>query len=218
MRKILPVFLLAVLISGQSAIAQNDAKAKSVLDAVSKKISSLKSLKANFALTLIGGKGGKVTDSKKGSLSLKGQKYHVIMGAQEIISDAKTVWTYNKEAREVQLSTYNPAEQGISPAKLLTPGFYVKDYSYSYKGERKDQGKTCDVIELTPLDKSKQLSKIELLIDKSSSFIAGGNYWEKNGNKYQISISNFTPNANVPDNYFIWVSSEHPGVESVDLR
>src|ERR1700733_2420138 len=127
MTKVLSVCALALCLISTTAKAQ-DVKAKSVLDAVSKKISSLKSLKANFALTLIGGKGGKVTDSKKGSLSLKGQKYHVIMGAQEIISDAKTVWTYNKEAREVQLSTYNPAEQGISPAKLLTPGFYVKDY------------------------------------------------------------------------------------------
>jgi outer membrane lipoprotein-sorting protein len=215
MKKIL--LALAICCAVQPAMAQ-DAKAKSVLDAVSKKVSSLKSLKANFALTLIGGKGGKVTDSKKGSVTLKGQKYHVLMGGQEIISDTKTIWTYNKDAKEVQVSTYNPAEQSMSPAKLLTPGFYTKEYTYSYKGEKKEQGKNCDVVELIPIDKSKQLSKIELLVDKSTSMIAGGNYWEKNGNKYQIAISNFTPDANVADNYFTWVPSQHPGVETVDLR
>jgi len=218
MRKILPILALAICFAVQPAMAQNDAKAKSVLDGVSKKVSALKSLKANFSLTLVGGKGGKVTDSKKGSLSVKGQKYHVLMGGQEIICDAKTIWTYNKEAKEVQVSTYNPAEQSMSPAKLLTPGFYDKEYTYSYKGEKKEQGKTYDVVELVPTDKSKQLSKIELMVDKATSMIAGGNYWEKNGNKYQITISNFTPNANVTDAYFTWVSKEHPGVETVDLR
>ena len=218
MRKILPLFALAICCSFYTAHAQNDAKAKSILDGVSKKVSGLKSLKANFSLTLTGGKGGKVNDSKKGTIALKGQKYHIFMGGQEIICDTKTIWTYNKEAKEVQISNYNPSEQGMSPAKMLTPGFYIKEYSYSYKGERKEKGKSCDVVELVPMDKSKQLSKIELLVDKSTSMIAGGNYWEKNGNKYQITISNFKSDALVPDNYFTWIIAEHPGTESVDLR
>ena len=46
-------------------MAQNDAKAKTVLDAVSKKVNTLKSLKANFTFSLTGGKGGNVTDSKE---------------------------------------------------------------------------------------------------------------------------------------------------------
>ena len=218
MRKILSVLALATCFAAQPAMAQNDAKAKAILDGVSKKVSTLKSLKANFALTLVGGKGGKVTDSKKGTLTLKGDKYHVLMGGQEVICDTKTIWTYSKETKEVQVSNYNPSEQSMSPAKMLTPGFYGKEYTYAYKGERKEQGKNCDVIELVPTDKSKQLSKIELLIDKSTSMIAGGNYWEKNGNKYQITISNFTQNPPVADTYFAWNAKEHPGVELVDLR
>jgi len=57
--------LIALSGTLQTTSAQNDPKAKSVLEAASKKINSLKSLKANFALTLSGGKGGKVTDTKK---------------------------------------------------------------------------------------------------------------------------------------------------------
>ncbi len=202
----------------QTVSAQNDPKAKSILDAVSKKVTSLKTMKANFSLKLSGGKGGNVTDTRKGSLTLKGQKYHVVLGAQEIFCDNNTVWTYNKEAKEVQVSKYNPAEQTMSPAKLFTPSFFDKEYSYSYKGERKEQGKNCDIIELTPHDKSKQLSKIELMIDKSSSMICGGNYWEKSGNKYVVSITNVVQNADVPDSHFVWDTKGHPGVEVVDLR
>lgn len=216
MRKVLSLCALVLCYAIHPATAQNDAKAKSILEAVSKKMNSLKSLKANFTLSLTGGKGGKVTDTKKGSISLKGQKYHVFISGQEIISDAKTVWTYNKDAKEVQVTTYNPQEQAMSPAKLFT-NFYDKEYKYTYKGEAKEQGKACDVVELVPNDKTKQLSKIELLIDKTSTVI-GGNYWEKNGNKYKIAISNYTPNTNIPDTYFSWDPKQYPGVEVVDLR
>jgi outer membrane lipoprotein carrier protein len=217
MRKLLPLLAIA-LCTVVPSIAQTDAKAKSVLDAVSKKVNSLKSFKANFALNLSGGKGGKVNDSKKGTISLKGQKYHIALSTQEIISDNKTVWTYNKEAKEVQVSNYNPSEQGMSPAKMFTPNFYDKEYKYSYKGERKEQGKNCDIVELTPIEKTKQLAKIELMVDKSTNMISGANYWEKNGNKYTIVVSNFTPNADMPDSYFSWNPKEHAGVETVDLR
>lgn len=215
MRKQIAIVAAALCIAVQPVMAQTDAKAKSVLDAVSKKISSLKSFKASFTLNLTGGKN--VTDSKKGTLTVKGEKYHVLIAGQEIISDNKTVWTYNKDAKEVQVSNFVPSEQSMSPAKLLT-NFWDKEYKYTYKGERKQQGKNCDVVELVPTDKNKKLSRIELLVDKASSTIVGGNYWEKNGNKYEVAVTNFTPNATVTDNYFTWNPKEHAGVELVDLR
>jgi len=216
MKKVLTVCLLSLCCAVQPAMAQSDAKAKSILEAVSKKINSLKSLKANFALHLAGAN-GKVNETKKGTFFLKGPKYHVVIGGQEIICDNKTVWTYNKEAKEVQVSNYNPNEQTLSPAKLFT-NFYDKEYKYKYIGERKANGKTYNVVELTPTNNSKQFSKVELMVDKTSNTIAGGNIWQKNGNKYQYDISNFSPNANIPDTYFSFDSKAHPGVEVVDLR
>lgn len=218
MKRILLVCGLSLCCAVYTAQAQNDPKAKAVLESVSKKMNGYKSMKANFSLTLTGGKGGKVTDSKKGTFALKGQKYHILLSGQEIICDGKTVWTYNKEAKEVQVSNFNPSEQSFSPAKLFTPDFYDKDYRCSYKGEKKVKGKSCDIVELVPTDKSKNLAKIELTIDKGTSMITGGDYSEKNGNKYHIEVSGFTPNAAVADNYFTWVPKEHPGVEVVDLR
>ena len=215
MKKFLSLSLLILACAAQPLYAQ-DAKAKSILEAVSKKINGLKSLKANFAFHL-NGPNGKVKDTKKGSFTMKGQKYHVLIAGQEIICDTKTVWTYMKESNEVQISNFNPDEQSISPAKLLT-NFYDKEYSYKYIGVKKVSGKNCDVVELTPTNKSKQLTKLELAVDKASNTIAGGNMWEKNGNSYQYEINDFTPNSPVADNYFTFDVKAHPKVEVVDLR
>jgi len=213
MRKFISGCVLGLFAAMPLTHAQ-DAKAKSILDAVTKKVNSMKSLKASFTMNL----SGKVKDSKDGTISLKGQKYHVTISGQEIICDTKTVWTYTKDTKEVQISAYNPSEQSISPAKLLT-NFYDKEYSYSYKGEKKnDKGKNCDLIELTPNDKSKKIVKIELLVDKASTMITSGTFTDKNGNKYNYSVSNITPNVNIPDAFFTWAPNEHPGVETVDLR
>lgn len=215
MKKLVSLGLVMLALAVNTVQAQ-DAKAKSILEAVSKKINGLKSLKANFSFHL-SGSGGKVKETKKGSFAMKGQKYHVLIAGQEIICDTKTVWTYMKESNEVQISNFNPDEQTISPAKLLT-NFYDKEYSYKYIGARKVAGKNCDVLELTPRNKGKQLSKLELAVDKANSTIAGGTIWEKNGNNYQYEISGFTPNPPLNDNYFTFDVKAHPKVEVVDLR
>ncbi len=212
MKKLLSVCVLALSFA-INANAQ-DAKAKAILDNVTKKVNTLKTIKANFALKLTG---GKVNDSKKGTIAIKGTKYHVQLTGQEIICDNKTVWTYNADAKEVTVSSFNPKDQSISPAKLLT-NFYDKEYRYKYIGERTEGGKKCDVIELTPIDANKQTTKIELLIDKSNSMIAGGNIWAKNGNKTTYAISNVVTDKPIADDFFTWNAKAHPGVEVNDLR
>ncbi len=217
MKKAFLICGLAIGCLANTATAQTDAKAKGILENVSKKVNTLKTIKANFTLKITGGKGGKVSDTKKGSISLKGQKYHFMISGQEVICDTKTIWNYNADAKEVTINNFNPNEQNISPAKLLT-NFYDKEYKYKYTGERKEGGKACDVIELTPIDASKQTAKIELLIDKSSAMIAGGTMWSKNGNKTQYEISNVVTNANIPDTYFTWDAKAHKGIEVNDMR
>jgi len=215
MKKLLILSVVALLGMAEPVMAQTDAKAKTILEAVSKKINGLKSLKANFALHLMSAN-GRTKQTKKGTFYMKGPKYRVALGDQEIICDNKTVWTYVKAANEVQVSNYNPNEQTISPTKLFT-NFYDKEYRYKYIGTKSFNGKSVDMIELLPTNNSKQFSKVELAVDKSST-IVGGNVYEKNGNQYRYEVSGFTPNASVSDALFTFDSKGHPGVEIVDLR
>lgn len=215
MKQILTAVILAAGLAATPAMAQTDVKAKSILDAVSKKVGSLKSLKSNFVLKLVGSN-GKVRQTNKGSFIMKGQKYRVTLPSQEIICDGRTVWTYMKDGNEVQISNYNPEEQSISPTKLFS-GFYDKEYNYRFAGNRKVAGKDAQVVELVPKSKAKQFSRVELAVDKANT-IVGGNVFEKNGNQYVYEVSGFTPNAPVTDAQFTFDTKGHPGVEVVDLR
>lgn len=214
MKKIFIVCLLSILAIQSNA--QGDAKAKSILDAVSAKVKTLKTLKAQFAITITGAKGSK-PQTKKGSVSMKGNKYYVSLTGQEIYCDNKTIWTYLKESNEVQITSFDPNENSFTPSKLFT-NFYDKEYSYKYGGEKTLAGKKVEVILLTPTNKAKQFNKVELYIDKANNVVAGGKMFEKNGNIYAYNVSGYTPNPTILDQVFVFNPNKYPKVETVDLR
>jgi len=215
MKKAISLLILLGLFISFAANAQ-DAKAKSILDKVSTKFKSAKTMKANFALT-INGANGKTGTSRKGTFLMKGKRYKVDMGKQQIICDGHTIWTYLVANKEVQISTFNPDEQTISPAKLFS-GSYETEYKYHYSGTQTIGGKKVAVIELKPSQSGKSFSRVLLYIDQAASMITGGQIFEKNGNAYTYKISNVKTNLPVSDAEFTFDPKQHPGVDVIDLR
>lgn len=215
MRNVLMMFALMMGVALQPAAAQDDAKAKEMLDHAYAMLAKLKSLKADFTLEL---KGGGVNDTKKGTFYMKGPKYRVEIAGQEIICNNETLWTIIKATNEVQITEYNPDAQAISPAKLFTDNFFENEYYYKYAGKRKVSGKTCDVIQLTPKSKDKQFSKVEIAITEKK-VILGGQVWEKNGNTYRYDIAKYDANPpSITDATFVFDPKAHPDMEVIDLR
>lgn len=210
MNKIISVLALIVLFQF-SANAQVDPKAKTVLDAVSANLRTLKSMKANFSLSI-----SKTREKRSGTISMKGLKYFINAGSQEIYCDAKTIYTYQKTANEVTINDLDPNENTLSPSKLFT-NFYDKEYKSRFVSEKKVGATTVATIELIPT-KAKQFTKVELTVDRTKNIITGGRIFEKNGNIMTYTITGFVPNAVVADNVFVWSNAKHPGVSVVDLR
>lgn len=212
------IYLLAGFVFAfVSMFAQgSDPAAKKVLDAVSNKFKTFKSVQSSFTLQIEDSK-GKVQGTKKGTVYMKGDKYRVSITGQEIFSDGKDVWSYDKGANEVTITQLDPSGSGITPQKLFT-SFYDKDFLYKLNGEQKVGSKTLQEIELTPVDKTKTFHKVYLLVDKASSTIYSTRILEKNGNKYSYTVNNLNGKAAVPDNMFTFSKNNYPGVEEVDLR
>jgi chaperone LolA len=211
------MLLSGIIFSGMAqSKGASDPKAKTVLDGVSNKFKSLKTVVANFILK-VEGANNSVSDSKKGTVYLKGAKYKVTLPGQEIISDNKTSWTYAKDVNEVTINNVDQSSGAMTPAKLFT-NFYDKDYLYKLEAETKEKGKVLQNVELTPTDKSKTIFKVIVSVDKKSQSIAKMRVFEKNGNHYTYEITNFTPNTNLNDATFTFDAKNYPGVEVVDLR
>jgi len=222
MKKLLPVVFSLTLLISLNAMAQpegmgkNDADAKKILDAVSAKFKSYKTVAAKFNLK-IENASGKVEGSKAGTVNMKGVKYRVSVTGQEIFFDGSNIWTYDKSSNEVEITKFDASANTITPQKLFT-NFYDKDFLYKLNGETKSGGKTLQEIELTPIDKSKTFFKVLLNIDKSSQTIVSTKVFEKNGNKYTYTVSNMKPNSPISDDVFVFNEKNYPKVEVVDLR
>lgn len=221
-RNLLIVFILmtGLIQAGYSQtktpLGQSDPQAKTILDAVSKKFKSYSSVKADFALQ-IATANNKVLDTKKGTVLLKGDKYLVKLGGQQVFCDGHTVWTYNKETKEVQVNDYQPSQGSISPARLFT-NFYDKEFLYRLDGTSKLRGHSVDVIEMTPLDKSKPFFKVMAMVDRQNKNLLSTEIFEKGGNHYTYEVTKFSPNVPSSDADFVFDPKSHPGVEVVDLR
>ncbi|MCU7550827.1 outer membrane lipoprotein carrier protein LolA [Chitinophagaceae bacterium LB-8] len=216
MKKIysLLVFAFAVLVT--NAQTKSDPEAKKILDGVSSNFKTFKSPQASFTYQVENAQ-GKVLSSRKGSVSMKGNKYHVTMGDLEIFSDGRTSWNYDKAANEVTVNGVDVSGSAMTPQKLFT-NFYDKDFLYKLNGENKVAGKTVQEIEMTPTDKSRPFHKVYVLIDKAAKSIYSARFLEKNGNRYSYTITKLTPNAALADASFIFDKKRYPGVEVVDLR
>jgi len=209
--------LLGLVITVIMAFAQgNDPAAKKVLDAVSKQFKSYKAVQSNFTLQIEDAH-GKVQGTKKGTVFMKGPKYRVNITGQEIYSDGKNVWTYDKAANEVTITQLDESGSGITPQKLFT-SFYDKDFLYKLNGEKKIGGKVVQEIEMTPVDKTKAFHKVYLLVDKKNRTVYSTRVLEKNGNKYSYTVTSLNGKAAIPDETFVFNTSKYPGVEEVDLR
>lgn len=210
MKKLL--LILSVLVISTSGFAQGDAKAKAVLNKVSSNLKALKSMKASFKIS-IKNKKGKNQGSKSGTVMMKGDKYRVKISGQEIICDAKSIWTYIKESNEVSISDFEDNDEAFSPSKLFT-NFYEKEYGYKYLFAKDN----ITYIGLIPLKKSVQYEKIIIKVNNKSNLIIGGKVYDKNGNTYSYSISNYSKNPALSNKVFVFNKSKYPKVEVIDLR
>ena len=212
------------VLASVSAFAQKDAAAKVILTPLSQKYRSYPAIKTDFIFTL-DDQQQNIKATQNGTLTVepKTNKYRIALFAegkseieQEIISDGKSQWSYNKDEKEVQLTNADHSSTSFNPAQLFT--MYEHGYKYLYTGEVKQNGKIYQVIDLTPEDDKINFFKIRLTIDKIKKLIYSVLVFDKNGSKYQYVLKDFTPNPPVTADTFVWDSKTHPGVEVVDLR
>lgn len=212
------LFVICILLLTSTGIAraQDNTKAKTILDNIVTLTKSYPSIEITFTYTLEN-KTKKIKETKTGKAFMKGEKYFLDFAGQHIISDGKTVWTFIKDNNEVQINTNDPNDdQSLNPAKLLTG--YNKSFSPKFIKEETRGAVIFQIIDMTPI-KPRSYIKIRLEIDKVKKQIINTIVYDKNGSTtYTYAVNTYITNKTIPDTKFTFKVADHPGVEVIDLR
>jgi len=157
-----------------------------------------------------------VKESQIGTFYLKDGNFKLTFGNQEIICDQKNVWTYLKDANEVQINTYNPSELEINPNEIFT--MWETGFLYGYIGELVLNSKTVHAIELTPNDKNLPYFKVKLYIDKTTKNVIRMQTFYKNSTIVTFDIKSILPDIEILEGFFFFNTNNYPGIHIIDLR
>ncbi|MFM1857178.1 MAG: hypothetical protein RLZ05_238 [Bacteroidota bacterium] len=212
----LGLVLLAGSVIAQTKPTKNDPEAKKILDAVSTRFKSFTTVQATFTYK-VENAAGKVLSTKTGTILMKGTRYKLSFGGQEIFCNGTTVWNLDKAANEVTINTLDASSGMITPQKLFS-NFYDKDFLYVLNGEKKVGAKLVQEIQLTPLDKSKNFHTVFVLVDKNAKTMYSTKVLENAGNRYSYTVGTLKTNIPAADALFVFDKAKFPGVTVEDLR
>ena len=204
------ILTICLLINVFGAFSQ-DSKAGAIIDAMQQKYKSMKTFGASFTYGTDGS-----AQTLQGNITVKGSKYRLKTGGQEIYNNGKEVSTYIKETNEVNVSDYEPSESDLNPAKVYT--FDKKGFRYVFVQEVKEGGESYEVIEMSPEKKGTQVAKVKIKLNKKDKSVKSWVITDKNGKRQTFKVNKFTPNVAVDDKYFVFDKTKYPGVEVNDLR
>jgi outer membrane lipoprotein carrier protein len=204
------LILPAMLMSAQN----KDAKAVKLLDDLSAKTKASKTIKADFTYTMTN-KQAKINESKSGVLLVSGDKYRLTASGQTVICDGKTVWTYIKESNEVQVNSLDNKDDALTPSKLLTS--YNQNYAATIIKDKDNKDVNVEAIQLIP-NTSKNFNKAILLVDKVKMQVRGFKLFDKNGNIFTYTVTNYKTDVPTTPSDFSFDAAKYPGVEVIDMR
>lgn len=214
MKRFITLLVGLMFFSSLAVIAQD---AKAILDELSKKAEQYKSMKADFDYQMLNENDG-IDETQTGSIVTQGEKYHLNIAGQEIISDGKTMWTVINEAEEVQVNNVPEEnemdEEYISPTKILT--LWEKGFKYKYDQSTNINGQAHHIINLYPQNpEGKSYHTIKLFINKSKMEVSKIIIKGKDGTDFIYTIKNFKTNESIPASTF---NFNNPDYEVIDLR
>lgn len=207
--------LVCLLTMATVSQAQYDENALKVLDSMSDKYKKIGAYSADITSSLVNESDG-INEEFKGNIIVKGEKYLLALEEQIIMNNGVTVWTYLPDVNEVNIDNNNPDEDEISPSKIYEA--YKEGYKYLYVGDETIDGKKHAIIDLVPNDREAQFFKIKLFINLSDYSLNKWTMYDKSGNLYNYTISNFNGSISPNENIFEFDPAKYPGVEIIDLR
>ncbi|APY00486.1 outer membrane lipoprotein-sorting protein [Lacinutrix venerupis] len=204
MKKIL---LVLALIISSITFAQNDAKAKTLLNEVSTKVKSYQNIAIDFKYVLDNASEN-IKQETRGDVIMHGDKYKLnILGVTRIF-DGKKLYTISPEDEEVTISSDNDEDENtITPSKMLS--FYENGFTYKMDIVQNVKGRKIQYVKLTPMDSNASMKYVLLGIDAETKHIYNLIEIGKNGTKTTLTVNSFKTNEPISKTLFTFDESKY---------
>lgn len=210
-------YYLLLVLSGSFGYAmarqQDEEKAFSLLNSISQR-----SFRATFLYT----NRSELDDSlvpfeEGGQIVIYGNKYRLMLPEQEVINNGQTVWTYLKEANEVQITDYD-SQQGATATLWTILANYRRHYTLGSFDTHQTNGQNQDSIKLLAKDVENSLAVINITVDRATKYIKFVEVIDNNQTLHAFLITDFEYDLKFDKAFFSFNADEHPGVEVIDMR
>lgn len=189
--------ILIVAASASFSAQKIDAKAKTILDAISTQYKS----KNNVYFKFVYGTGNskKITRTEPGIFYSAKDKYKLkIMGTEQIF-DGKKLYNISAEDQEVTVAKPTGNEQMFSPLNYIEE--YKKGYNVKYMGKLMVNGMNSDFIKLTPTSKN-GIQEVNLFVNAAKKQIVKVEQFSTDKSVSVIAISDYKENQNLSSALF----------------
>ena len=180
--------IILLLLTTSVSMAQNSAKAKTLLDEVYNKVKSYDNIFVDFKYSL-NNEEANINTETRGDVTMQGDKYLFNYLGSKQIYDGKKVYTVVPENEEVTIEEKLDDENTITPSKMLT--FYKQGHNYDWDILQNIQGRKIQFVKLTPIDTNSEIKSILLGIDVETKHIYKLIETGKNGTKTTITVNSF---------------------------
>ncbi|MBU2905780.1 outer membrane lipoprotein carrier protein LolA [Arenibacter algicola] len=180
--------IILLVLTTSVSMAQNSAKAKTLLDEVYNKVKSYDNIFVDFKYSL-NNEEANINTETRGDVTMQGDKYLFNYLGSKQIYDGKKVYTVVPENEEVTIEEKLDDENTITPSKMLT--FYKQGHNYDWDILQNIQGRKIQFVKLTPIDTNSEIKSILLGIDVETKHIYKLIETGKNGTKTTITVNSF---------------------------
>ena len=214
--KFIVTILLLFNFTAASIAQENDPKAEEILNKLSEKAKTYKTVEAKFTFTQED-KRADETSTQNGMVKVKDEKYMLVLGDFQIYNDGEITWTYDSDLGEATKDYTEEVRDPDSPSfsEMLT--MWESGYKYQFESEQSSGGVTYQVINLYPTkaeDKTYHTAKIT--INKQKEEIVKIILLGKDGINYIYEINEFVVNSPMDESNFT-IDLKALGVDNADV-
>ncbi|MGB5461820.1 MAG: outer membrane lipoprotein carrier protein LolA [Aureibaculum sp.] len=194
------VFICLAIFMSSLGLAQEEAKAKQLLDEVSKKMNTYENIYVEFKYKLDNNEED-IHQETRGNVTMKGDLYKVNFLGTNQIFDGKKVYTIIEEDEEVNISNGDADDEDtVTPSKFFS--FYKNGYTYGWDVLQNLNGRKIQFIKLVPIDSNSEIQHILLGVDVKTNHIYTLIETGNNSTVTTLTISKFKTNQPLSKSLF----------------